>query len=156
MALNVVTGIGPRVGSSFVMQQCKANGLKVHGDKFMNGILPKEGNPGGYYDVNPYSIRNIKDGVAKIWPVSLGSVEVPISKLVILERKDREQQYKSIAKQMEREPFNFADLTPEFITKAAEAWLNHWLQSQDNLIVRSYYTEDLDDSIDEIVSFLGE
>jgi len=122
----------------------------------MNGILPKEGNPGGYYDVNPYSIRNIKDGVAKIWPVSLGSVEVPISKLVILERKDREQQYKSIAKQMEREPFNFADLTPEFITKAAEAWLNHWLQSQDNLIVRSYYTEDLDDSIDEIVSFLGE
>jgi len=50
MALNIVTGAGPRVGSSFVMQRCKANGLKIHGQKFLNGLLPKAGNPKGRFN----------------------------------------------------------------------------------------------------------
>ena len=61
MALNIVTGVGPRVGSSFVMQQCKAKGLNINGTKFLEGILPKEGNPKGYEMYMDGSIEKVQN-----------------------------------------------------------------------------------------------
>lgn len=155
MGLNIVTGIGPRVGSSFVMQQCKHHGLKIHGDPFLKGILPEEGNPEGYYDLLPEDVKNLKSGVAKVWPTALGFIPVKVNKLVVLSRKDLKQQKISIKKQMDREPFDFL-ISPSQMIELSAKFLTGWLESQDNLIVRSYYTEDLDNDIDDIVEFLGD
>lgn len=155
MAINVVTGVGPRVGSSFVMQQCKAKGLYVNGDKFLHGILPEEGNPGGYYDLFPWEICEVKQGVAKVWPVSLGSLRVPVKKIIILHRRDVDKQIQSTIKQMDREPIK-TEFKAEEIIAFSEYMLSEWLAVNDDVIHRSYYTEDLDNCIDEIVTFLGD
>ena len=155
MSLNVVTGIGPRVGSSFVMQQCiKANYL-VNGDKFLGGFLPKEGNPKGYYDLLPKQVMDVKKGIAKVWPISLTHLKVPVKKLIILHRKSSENQLTSIRKQIEREPI-ITETTPENLVLSSELFLNSWLDSQTNLEYRYYFTENLDSDIEEIVAFLGD
>jgi hypothetical protein len=155
MSLNVVTGIGPRVGSSFVMQQCVKAKYLVNGDKFLGGLLPKEGNPGGYYDLLPKQVAKVEQGIAKVWPVSLVNLQVPVNKLIILHRKSLEDQLNSIEKQIEREPITL-DVTPENLVTSAELFLNSWLDSQTNLEYRYYFTENLDSDIEEIVTFLGD
>jgi len=154
MALNIVTGIGPRVGSSFVMQQCKAQGLPVRGDAFLDGFLPIEGNPNGYYDIWPWDVQKLTDGVAKVWPTSLQYLTTPIDKLVILERKNLDKQIKSCIKQMEREPVDFT-LEAEEIIGLADVTLKEWL-SNNKVESRLYYTEELDFNINKIIKFLGD
>ena len=68
--VNLVCGVGPRVGSSFVMRQCKVAGLPVLGTKYMHGQLPAAGNPGGYYCLTPEEVSRVTEGVAKVWPCS--------------------------------------------------------------------------------------
>ena len=155
MALNIVTGAGPRVGSSFVMQRCKANGLKIHGQKFLNGLLPKAGNPKGYYDLLPDDVYLLESGIAKVWPIALSYVQVPIDKLVILERKDKDKQLKSIRAQMKREPVDFY-ITAEELLELSNKYLTAWLNKNPNVDIRRYYTEDLDKDIKSIVKFLGD
>ena len=154
MALNIVTGIGPRVGSSFVMQQCKANGLLVNGDKFLQGLLPTEGNPLGYYDLFPWDVSTLHQGIAKVWPVQLHSISAPVNRMVILQRRDLTEQIKSCKRQIEREPFNI-DMPPEEIIEMSKERLQKWLFDT-KTIHNTYYTEDLDSCIDDIVQFLGE
>ena len=154
MALNIVTGMGPRVGSSFVMQQCKANGLNVNGTKFLQGLLPKEGNPLGYYDLFPWDVSTLQLGIAKVWPKQLHSISAPVNRMVILQRRDLTEQIKSCKRQIEREPFNI-DMPPEDIIEMSEERLQKWL-FHNKTIHNTYYTEDLDSCIDDIVQFLGE
>tara|TARA_B100001093_G_scaffold143887_1_gene136470 strand:- start:5609 stop:6073 length:465 start_codon:yes stop_codon:yes gene_type:complete len=154
MALNVVTGIGPRVGSSFVMQQCKENKLEVNGTKFLGGILPKEGNPKGYYDLFPWDVSTLQHGIAKVWPIQLHSISAPVNRMVILKRRDLTEQINSCLRQIEREPFDIK-ATPEEIITMSDYKLNKWL-SKNKVDHCSYYTEDLDSSIDEIIKFLGD
>jgi hypothetical protein len=155
MAVNIVTGSGPRVGSSFVMQQCKANGLYVNGDKFLKGLLPVEGNPKGYYDLLPPEIKKVRKGVAKVWPVSLGYLKVPVKNVVILKRKNLDNQIESCQEQVKREPVKIPTTCEELI-KFSSKCLEEWLSKQNFVESRSYYTEELDDHIEDIVSFLGE
>ena len=155
MAVNIVTGIGPRVGSSFVMQQCKAKGLYVNGTKFLNGLLPKAGNPKGYYDIFPWEVSNIKRGIAKVWPVALTQLQVPVNKIIILKRKSFQDQLESCIKQAKREPIK-TEFTCEEIIHMAKDYLDSWLSVNDSVDHRSYYTEDLNSSIDSIVEFLGD
>tara|TARA_R100000664_G_C2756190_1_gene144011 strand:- start:648 stop:1112 length:465 start_codon:yes stop_codon:yes gene_type:complete len=154
MALNIVTGIGPRVGSSFVMQQCKANGLNVNGTKFLQGLLPKEGNPLGYYDLFPWDVSTLQLGIAKVWPKQLHSISAPVNRMVILQRRDLAEQIKSCEKQIKREPFEI-NWTPEEIIQMSKYALKEWM-TLNEVNHKTYYTEDLDSCIDEIIQFLGE
>lgn len=154
MALNIVTGVGPRVGSSFVMQQCKAKGLNINGTKFLEGILPKEGNPKGYYDLFPWDVSTLQLGIAKVWPIQLDSILAPVNRMVILKRRDLSEQIKSCQRQIEREPFEI-NWTPEEIIQMSEYKLKEWLDLNET-DHKSFYTEELDSSIDEIIKFLGE
>lgn len=154
MALNIVTGIGPRVGSSFVMQQCKANGLYVNGDKFLRGFLPEEGNPLGYYDLFPWDVACLQHGVAKVWPFSLNVIPKPITNLIILERKDIDKHIESCLRQIEREPIKLG-LPPEELIEMSYYKIQEWLALNTEVDHHTYYTEDLDSKIDEIVNILG-
>ena len=138
MAINVVTGVGPRVGSSFVMQQCKKAGLYVNGDKFMDGFLPEEGNPEGYYDLNPYDVTNVSKGVAKVWPGSLQYLQEQPSKMVILRRKDRHAQIQSCYKQIEREPVDLG-IPCDTLIEYSGTLLTDWLSLNKNVIAKVFY-----------------
>ena len=155
MAINIVTGAGPRVGSSFVMQSCKEAGLFVNGDKFLNGFLPVEGNPKGYYDLFPEDVVKVTKGIAKVWPISLGLLKVPVKNVVILRRKNKYNQIKSCIEQVKREPVK-SDISCEEIINMSSRFLSEWLSLNNYAQAKTFYTENLDDNIKSIVSFLGE
>ncbi len=152
--LNIVTGSGPRVGSSFVMRQAKVAGLNVIGDKYLHGMLPPEGNLGGYYDLATDEVLLLKEGVAKVWPVSLPLVGPPIDRMLILERDDKEAQEASIIKQAKREN---AEADPKVVMEFCSACLDKFLaceRAPKNIL--KVRTEDLYKEIDDILNFLGD
>ena len=149
--IRAVVGIGPRVGSSFVMQSIRDAGIPIYWDTHIEAVLPSEGNPGGYFETNPKDFPSLKDVVCKVWPISAGTAD--IERMVILER-DRETQLHSIQLQMDRErellEIVGLDWTPEdFLTKSLAALQP--LLSTPHLRVR---TEDLNDRIAEIIQFM--
>ncbi len=148
--MNVVTGVGPRVGSSFVMKKCLDAGLNVKYDSVLEGMLPKEGNPSGYYEYNPNDLGTLTDGVVKVWPLFLHKV-VP-KKLVVLRRENTGRQYASIRKQAIREGGSV--YPPQWVEQSLVALLEFLPQCQAE--IRVYSTEDLENTIDEIINFLGE
>ena len=148
--INVVTGMGPRVGSSFVMRKCVEAGLNVKFDSVLEGMLPPEGNPTGYYEYNPMDLGKLTDGVIKVWPIFLHRI-VP-DKMVVLRRKQSGRQYDSIRKQAVREGGSV--YPPQWVEQSLCALLEFLPQTQAE--VRVYETEELDDKIDEIINFLGD
>ena len=150
--VSLVCGIGPRVGSSFVMRQAKVAGLPVVGTKYCHGQLPVSGNPGGYYCQLPNEVRDMKEGVGKVWPLQLRFLTVPADKVVIIERRNLADQRSSIIKQSEREKF---EVDPDdIITKSAQA-MSGYLEAI-NPEVMMVTTEELDNQISDIIKFLGD
>jgi len=148
--INVVTGAGPRVGTSYVMQQCINAGLDVKFDEVLEDMLPTEGNPQGYYEYNPIDLPKIKDGVVKVWPIFLHTV-VP-RKIVVLRRNNTYKQYDSIRKQAIREGGSI--YPPEWVEQSLVALLDFLPHTKAE--VRSYRTEELSDNIESIINFLGD
>lgn len=163
----VVTGIGPRVGTSFLMQQIKKMGIPVVGKKFPYWAV-KEENENGYYEINPwtnlYGIHHDdwKGKAVKLWPPVLENTPVNnISKLIILERRDQDKQIKSIErvlpKELKKLGWELPENSPsalELINKSTdiiEEYLRYYNSSFINV-----YTEDLDDSLVLIENFLKE
>ena len=149
--IRAVVGRGPRVGSSFVMKSLLDAGLPVHWDQSLCDILPEDGNPDGYYETMFQDYRSHEDVILKVWPLTMQHAD--IERMVVLERS-RENQLASIEKQMVREQKLLEErgigLTPtEFIDLSHQA-LEIYL-SIPHLRVS---TEDLDDRIDEIISFM--
>ena len=152
--LNIVTGVGPRVGSSFVMRQAKVAGLEVAGSKYLHGALPLEGNLGGYYDLTADEAIYLTQGVAKVWPVSLTLVRPTIDRMLILERQDKEAQAASIIKQAQREGTT-AD--PKIVMEFCSDCLDRFLaceRAPKNIL--RVNTEDLYNEIGDILNFLGD
>lgn len=149
--IRAVVGRGPRVGSSFVMRRLHEAGVPCHWDDALTDILPVEGNPDGYFETPYQNYRSIRNKVVKVWPLSMHFAD--IERMVVLERS-RESQLASIKKQMARERTLLEErsivLTPEeFIDRSHNA-LELYL-SIPHLRVR---TEDLDERIDEIISYM--
>tara|TARA_R110001592_G_scaffold158191_2_gene389325 strand:+ start:47680 stop:48183 length:504 start_codon:yes stop_codon:yes gene_type:complete len=163
----VVTGIGPRCGTSFLMQNIKKMGIPVVGKKFPRWAV-KEENPNGYYEINPWSnIYGIqhndwKGKAVKLWPPVLEHTPVSsISKLIILERKDQDKQIKSIErvlpKELDKLGWEETENFPsplEMINKSTEI-IEDYIKYYNSSII-SIYTEDLDDSLVLIEKFLKE
>ena len=149
--IRAVIGVGPRVGTSFTMKSLLDAGLPVHWDSRLEAILPAEGNPAGYYETDYVNLPDLSDVVVKVWPLAahLASIE----KAVILER-NRDCQLASIEKQLVRERELLATLgitwtAEEFIDQSEKALTP--LLSIPHLRIR---TEDLDDRIDDIITFM--
>lgn len=148
--INVVTGVGPRVGSSYVMQQCAERGLDVKYDSILEQMLPKEGNPNGYYEYNPMGLSNLQSGVVKVWPLFLHMINP--KKIVVLQRDRSAKQYDSIRKQAIREGGSV--YPPEWVEQSVVALLDYLPHTEAE--VRVFKTEKLNDTIDDIIKFLGD
>jgi hypothetical protein len=160
--ISIVTGYGPRVGSSFVMNELRKAGIPIMGNKFLPGITIKKHNPTGYWELDPFTIVELSKTdrfnghVIKLWPQGLSLFEPSrIQCAVILERKDKQEQLKSISKVWEDEKQTeigslFSHLTPEDL-------INNQIKSLESYKFNSalhVYTEDLNNRIGEIIKYL--
>jgi len=148
--MRIVTAKGPRCGTSFVMQQCVKAGLPVHGEAFISEALtPVEGNPGGYYEITSPPQAGM---VQKVWPVDLEKIDPKeISALLVLDRRDKEALFESMARQAQREKLDYpADKAYEEISNTLQNYLD-----KTGIDYKLVYTEDLDDEIDDIIAYLS-
>ena len=125
--LTVITGYGPRVGSSHIMRQAKVRGLDIKGTKYLHGTMPVEGNPGGYYDLT--------------------------DKEVVLERKNTDAWLESIDRQMVRE--GMTQFTADDILAITVPLMARCLEDFPGEIMK-VATEDLDNKIKDILTFIGD
>jgi hypothetical protein len=168
MNINVVTGYGQRTGTSFVMQKAKEAGLPINGEMFLDGLTINKHNPNGYWDINPFSFsfllesNKLNNSVCKIWPSVLEYLDHGrINNVVVLKRKNKQQQLESMAKVLKDEltlPINklfYSSETVEFLLEDSSNKLTKWLENKNNNSVLEVYTEDLNIRINDIISFLG-
>lgn len=158
MSIVVVAGMGPRTGTSFVMQRAFAAGLPIAGTKFPMYTIP-EHNPEGYWEAVGLKHSMLDSHIAKLWYSDLVRIDHGlISNIVVLERKDKLAQMHSIYKVFKDEcklwPSLAKQFTPSDIIYKHNKQLNHWLDQRDQNTVMRVYTEELNDSIDAILQFL--
>jgi len=142
--------MGPRCGTSFVMQQCVKAGLRVNGIAFVNEVLtPKAGNQEGYYEM--YGEPKA-DQIQKVWPVQLKQIDPKnITALLVLDRRDKKALFASMQRQAQRENMNYP---VEQAYKEISQTLREYLEKT-NVDFKPVYTEDLNDRIDEILAYLS-
>jgi hypothetical protein len=146
-----VLPIGPRVGSSWLMHQLHKAGLPVYYDTGWDNILPKEGNPTGYYETIDTNLPFIHNKICKVWPRNQ-ELTIDIERLVVLKRPYLEQ-VESIKTQSIREAYLFSDGPPDprrLITNAKKAFANYY-KSIPHLVV---YTPDLTNRLPEIIEYM--
>lgn len=157
-----VTGLGPRVGTSFVMNEARKAGLPIIGHKFLPEWTVPKHNPEGYYDLDPFEFVDLyysgqlNKRVVKAWGPLLAKVNPnDISCVVLLERKDKQAQLTSIKKVMIDEiktpkGSQFSHLTAEEILEEHHSAIS--LVRSNNVL--KVYTEDLHKEIGNILNFL--
>jgi hypothetical protein len=158
MSIVVVTGIGPRSGTSFVMKKAKDAGLPILGEAFSRITVPKH-NPDGYWECPTSDPTELDNNISKIWYSTLVTLDPSlISAVVVLERKDKLAQMHSIYKVFKDEckvwPVFARLLDPCDALYEHMTDLNKWLNQLDQNKVMRVYTEDLDSEISSILSFL--
>lgn len=149
--MKIVTAMGPRCGTSFVMQQCVKARLPVNGVAFINDLLtPQPGNPEGYYEMQG---EPQPGQIQKVWPVQLKEIDPQeITALLVLERRDKQALLASMHRQAKREGFDYPAMQAyEEISQTLRDYLK-----QTGVAYKLVYTEDLSDEIDEILAYLAE
>jgi len=161
--MRIVTGIGPRVGSSFVMKSLRDVGLPVIGRKFWE-FTAKDENPDGYWEPHPIETnKNIytdkwKNKIVKIWPsVLLKTPVYNINRMVVLERQDRQRHEESVTRVHKKEQELVSYDTPFNPITDIIDW-SRWCLSraleEANYPILRVYTEDLSNNINKIIKFM--
>lgn len=163
----VVTGVGPRCGTSYVMNEARKAGLPIHGERFLSGsyVSVPEHNIEGYWETDPNKLKsflNNPSGIIKLWNPILKEIDQSlISGLVLLERKDKQAQLQSMKKVFRAEmkiPINkllaeVLNISPESIFLSYMHSIDSWVKARDPKTVLQVYTEDLTERTQEIITF---
>lgn len=158
MSIMVVTGLGPRTGTSFVMQQAKNKGIPITGYKFLPNFTVEKHNINGYWETPVYNPQ-IDNCVVKLWYPTLLSLDPnKVNGVVVLERKDKLAQVASLYKVFKDEcklNKNFLSLeSPSELLLPFISKTNNWLSTINETKIMRVYTEDLNSSLDSILSFI--
>jgi hypothetical protein len=156
MNISIVTGLGPRTGTSFVMQQAKLAGLPINGERFIDGVTVPKHNPDGYWETLVVP-AHLNTTVIKLWYPLLQTIQPhQVGAVVVLERKDKLKQLQSMYKVFRDEcklNRSFVYLPdPSLLLLDAIQQTEEWLQTQTKVL--RVYTEDLTDRKDEVIQFL--
>jgi hypothetical protein len=160
--ITVVTGIGPRVGTSFVMNEARKAGLPIAGHKFLPEWTVPKHNPEGYWDLDPFEFIDmyysgqLNNKVVKAWGPLLAQISPgAVFGIVLLERKDKKAQLASINKVMQDE--KHTEKGKEFSHYTAEQILEEHINAINMVKINTVlkvYTEDLNTKIDKVIKFL--
>jgi hypothetical protein len=158
MGLAVVTGLGPRTGTSFVMQKAKEHGLPITGKMFIDGYTVPKHNPQGYWDTDLETItgKHIDNTVIKLWYPTLKELDHSlISCVVVLQRRNKLAQLSSIYK-VYKDEYELTKVRMDVLGSFLEQYtkLPKWLQNRNQQTVLSVFTEDLDKEYENILRFL--
>ncbi len=148
--MKIVTAMGPRCGTSFVMQQCVKAQLPVNGVAFVNNVLtPRSGNPEGYYEMQD---EPQPGKIQKVWPVQLNDINPKdITALLVLDRRDKQALFVSMRQQAKLENLAYpAEQAYEEISQILKRYLE-----KTGVAHKLVYTEDLNNEIDEILTYLS-
>lgn len=165
VVMKVITGIGPRVGSSFLMNEAKKAGLLVTAPKFVDWIHVKDQNIQGYWEFDPQETKQgldnykWKDQVVKLWASSLAYTDsYKIKKVVVLERRNKIKQRESITKTLRLEEQQLGittGLTADDVIEEHVNYMYKWINSNPTCDLIHVYTEDLNKDLQVILKFLG-
>jgi hypothetical protein len=161
MSVSIVTGVGPRTGTSFVMCRARDAGMPVSGDRFPASTVPKH-NPDGYWETDPRDIHALDNTVAKLWGQSIASVgNARISRLLVLERENKDEQIESMRRVLKDElmlaenaeyagiAVDSSDILSEFVRN-----MDKWLSGIEHQKILRVQTRDLSSRIGEVLRFL--
>ena len=161
MALAIVVPLGPRVGSSFILQEAAKAGFNALGSDL---CYPPEGNKDGYYEIDPFDIPGLTTGLVKCWPQGLPFLLERPACIVTVQRRSLSNQVLSIREQARREAEHYAALgcaelseavlaadPMSIIREAWEAWDGYRKAGIPQL---NLFTEQLDQDIEGCLSFL--
>lgn len=155
MGLVVVTGYGPRTGTSWLMTKAIEYGLPVSGIKFPAGLVVPEHNPDGYWEtIYPNTVPD--KHVVKLWGHALNKIDDSmISRVVLLERYDKKKQYKSLIKVFKDEKKLFPDLKikPRDLFQISLSHIRNWLDKT-TVPIYHVYTEELTKNLDNTISYM--
>jgi len=141
----VVTGIGPRCGTSAMMKRFVDKGYSFVGSKFpAHGV--HEYNPEGYYELElddahtPITLDDYQ--CVKLWPGWLHLVQPDeIDLLIIMVRKDRKAQIKSIVEVGRAEGLTMSQARAGHMICVAERIMTPNMKTYPHVII---YTEEPD------------
>lgn len=159
----VVTGVGPRTGTSYIMQQALLSGLPILGEKFIDGYTISEFNNNGYYDLHPEKLNeyDYNNKIIKSWYPFLSLFDSnDFSNILVLERKDKEKQQESILKvykeevKLQKLSGVLSKINPYNFIPVYEEGLNDWLKNKNKDKILRVYTEDIDSNLKNILTFL--
>jgi hypothetical protein len=152
---SAVAGVGPRTGTSFVMCSAVIAGIPVYGERFPRYCVP-EHNPAGYWELEPHDRGPWHGRVVKLWGRVIS--EVNPSRLVLLERQDKEQQLKSIEKvreaELEMDPDLFVGVSASQVLDTYVANITAWTRNISPRHILRVATHELSDRIGEVLTFL--
>lgn len=152
MSLVVVTGMGARTGTSFVMNAARTAGLQITGEQFPPKTIPQH-NPNGYWELTK-PCKDMDNTIVKLWYPTLRYMSHSlISRILVLERRDRLAQLISTHKVYRDERLCYA-VEPQ-LNLGYEEDLRHWLCGRDPSTVLHIYTEDINQEHDNIIQFLS-
>ena len=154
----VVTGMGPRTGTSSVMQRAIEHGLPITGKQFIDGYTVPKHNPKGYWDTDLETIQNtnIDNTVIKLWYPTLKHLDHSlISCVVVLERRNKLAQLASMYK-VYRDEYQMTKVNLSVLELFCEQHMKlpRWLNRRDQQTILRVYTEDLDQEYSSILRFL--
>lgn len=143
-----VMGAGPRTGTSFVMRRLHEAGLPVYWDE--KPELPIGGNPSGYFETDWHRLSTLDQVIVKVWPRFAHQVE--IDRLLIL-RRDRDTQVKSLTRQLGRERHLW-----QGVPWSAGHIIDYALKGLSKVTAlqrMEFRTETLDQNINQIIDYLS-
>ena len=163
--IGIVTGIGPRTGTSFTMLKLKEAGIPIKGYKNLDTYTVPEKNPDGYWELLPYDLVDMyskglaNNQVLKVWPVLFDFIKPEdVACIVVLQRKNKDKQIQSIADLVKEEiklP-RWAGVEippPDKIIKIYQVETELFVNKLEPSKVLNVYTEDLNIETDNIISF---
>lgn len=140
--IGAVVGLGPRVGTSFVMHQLTEAGLPTFWSGENN---PTKGSPYGEYETDREELPYLDQKVVKVWPG--GHRHCFIERAVVLHR-DLDEQIESVARQQQREP-GYLHCDPKDIILASYlAAIDFYPE-----LVMFCQTKDINRKMDDIIAF---
>jgi hypothetical protein len=163
--IGIVTGAGPRVGTSFTMLSLKNAGIPIKGYKNLDSFTVPEKNKEGYWELHPFDLLEqyrlglLNNHFIKIWPPLLPFINPKdIGCIVILDRKDKEQHKKSFYSLLEEEKKlprwqNITAPTAEDIFAFYKKNIQQFLTDIDATKILNVYTEDLNTEITNVIKF---
>ncbi len=160
-----ITGIGPRVGTSYILQEAIKQNIPIAADnKFIPWVHVEQQNPDGYWEVDPLEVNNgihtdkYKGRLLKLWShVLLQTPSHLVKRVLFIERKNKAAQRESILRTLTLEEEQLGvktNLTADSVLQAHTINIFNWLKSKPSSAIKIVYTEELTERLDEIFNFI--